>query len=159
MQKFRTYWRKSQEVSEQIKLTVTPFLILNWQKKVKRQGWNFIFQKKKKGLKSSELFAFCLVVVSSFFYICPLQAQSCNRKRQINELFFFSKGKTTLLFVAFRLLVRIVQTKILFRTIERDCFGQRGEWFRSARTMQTLKTFLRADIRLDLTEENVSKVV
>jgi len=25
--------------------------------------------------------------------------------------------------------------------------------------MQTLKTFLRADIRLDLTEENVSKVV
>ena len=109
--KFRTYWRKSQEVSEQIRLTVTHFLILNWQKKVKRQGWNFIFQKKKKGLKSSELFAFCLVVVSSFFYICPLQAQSCNRKRQINELFFSSEGKTTLLFVAFRLLVSIVQKK------------------------------------------------
>ena len=71
--------------SEQIKLTVTHFHILNWQKKVKRQGWNFIFQKKKKGLNPSELFASCFVVVSYFYYICPLQNQSRNRKRQINH--------------------------------------------------------------------------
>ena len=89
--KFRTFWRKSQEVSEQMKLTVKHFLILNWQKKVKRQGWDCIFQKKKKGLKSSELF--CLLFCGCVFFLlyCPLQDQSCNRKRQINELFFFSK--------------------------------------------------------------------
>ena len=56
-------------------------------------------------------FVFVVANISSFYYICPLQDQSCNRKRQINELFFSSKGKTTLLFVAFRLLVSIVQKK------------------------------------------------
>ena len=111
--KFRTYWRKSQEVSEQIRLTVTHFLILNWQKKVKRQGWNFIFQKKKKGLKSSELFylLFCgCNCICFLLYLSPsrskLQQETSNQRA-----FFSSKGKTTLLFVAFRLLVSIVQKK------------------------------------------------
>ena len=112
--KFRTYWRKSQEVSEQIRLTVTHFLILNWQKKVKRQGWDCIFQKKKKGLKSSELFYPLFCGCNCIFFLLYLSPSRSKLQQEMsNQRAFFSssKGKTTLLFVAFRLLVRIVQKK------------------------------------------------
>ena len=112
--KFRTYWRKSQEVSEQIRLTVTHFLILNWQKKVKRQGWDCIFQKKKKGLKSSELFYLLFCGFNCIFfllYLSPSRSKLQQETSNQRAFFFSSKGKTTLLFVAFRLLVSIVQKK------------------------------------------------
>ena len=112
--KFRTYWRKSQEVSEQIRLTVTHFLILNWQKKVKRQGWDCIFQKKKKGLKSSELFYLLFCGCNCIFfllYLFPSRSKLQQETSNQRAFFFSSKGKTTLLFVAFRLLVSIVQKK------------------------------------------------
>ena len=111
--KFRTYWRKSQEVSEQIRLTVTHFLILNWQKKVKRQGWDCIFQKKKKGLKSSELFYLLFCGCNCIFFLLYLSPSRSKLQQETSNqrAFFSSKGKTTLLFVAFRLLVSVVQKK------------------------------------------------
>ena len=136
--KFRTYWRKSQEVSEQIKLTVTPFLILNWQKKVKRQGWDCIFQKKKKGLKSSELIYLLFCGCNCIFFLLYLSPSRSKLQQETSNqrAFFSSKGKTTLLFVAFRLLVSIVQkkrrsfSKRLKRTalvnVEND-FAQQGQ--------------------------------
>ena len=62
--------------------------------------------------------------------------------------FFFSpkRQNNSILFVAFRLLGTIVQTKILFQTIK-------------GTALVNVETFLRADIRLDLTQENVIKVV
>ena len=69
---FGHIWRKSEKVSEQIKLTVTHFLILNWQKKVKRQGWDCIFQKKKKGLKSSELIYLLFCGCNCIFFLLYL---------------------------------------------------------------------------------------
>ena len=70
----------------------------------------------------------CLLSCGCVFFLLYLSPSSSKLQQETsNQRFFFSKVKTTLLFVAFRLLVRIVQTKILFQTIERDCFGQRGE--------------------------------
>ena len=116
--KFRTYWRKSQEVSEQIRLTVTHFLILKWQKKVKRQGWDCIFQKKKKGLKSSELIYLLFCGCNCIFFLLYLSPSRSKLQQETSNqrAFFSSKGKTTLLFLASRLLVSIVQKKrkILF---------------------------------------------
>ena len=88
--KFRTYWRKSQEVSEQIRLTVTHFLILNWQKKVKRQGWDCIFQKKKKGLKSSELFYLLFCGCNCIFFLLYLSpSRSKLQQETSNQRAFF----------------------------------------------------------------------
>jgi hypothetical protein len=71
----------------------------------------------------------CLLSCGCVFFLLYLSPSNSKLQKETSNqrAFFFSKGKTTLLFVAFRLLVRIVQTTILFQTIERDCFGQRGE--------------------------------
>ena len=153
--KFRTYWRKSQEVSEQIRLTVTHFLILNWQKKVKRQGWDCIFQKKKKGLKSSELFYLLFCGCNCIFFLLYLSPSRLKLQQETSNqrAFFFLQRQNNSVVCCFPFTCKYCpkKTKILFQTIERDCFGWRGECFRLARTMQTSKTFLRTNIRLDLT--------
>ena len=73
-----------------MKLTVTHFLILNWQKKVKRQGWDCIFQKKKKGLKSSELFYLLFCGCNCIFFLLYLSpSRSKLQQETSNQRAFF----------------------------------------------------------------------
>ena len=69
----------------------------------------------------------CLLFCGCVFFLLYLSPSRSKLQQETSNqrAFFFLQRQTTLLFVAFRLLVRIVQkkTKILFQTIERDCFG------------------------------------